>query len=108
MGDSGALLKAAAVSVVAYVLCLGAALVALFVTAVVTTRWGASRTGNAMLLMLGIDAFLFLASTLLVFLVLGRWLPGRLWRALISAFYLALAVGTGFALAFMSAVVLNR
>jgi len=107
MRESRRLLKAAAAPLVAYVLCLGAALVALIVTAAAAAHWGAARTERALLLMLGIDAGLFLASALLVFLLLGRWVRLR-WRVLIGAGYLVLAVATLFVLALVSAVVFNR
>ncbi len=91
-----------------YALCLAVAVVAVFVTLVVTDGWGAARTGNAMMTMLLLDAAVFLLSAVLVFLGLTLVLDGLAWRLLIVAGYLAALVATWLLVAFMSAVLFNR
>ncbi len=106
--DPGATLKAVAVPLVAFGLCVLASILFLFVTAAVSARWGAARTGNAMMVMLCADALLLLLSALVVFLLLGRWVSGLLWRLSICGLYLALSAGALLVLFGLSAVVLNR
>lgn len=106
--DPARLPKVVAVPAVAYGVCLLTAVVLLFVTMAVTEHWGASRTGNAMMAMLGADAVVFLFSAVAVFALLSRWVSGIGWRLLITGAYLALLAATGLVLAFMSVVIFNR
>lgn len=106
--DTGGTWKAVVVPIVAYGLCVVASVVFLFVTAVISAEWGAKRTGDAMMVMLGADTLLFLGSALALFFVLGRWVGGVLWRLLICGLYVALSVGAMVVITFLSAVALNR
>jgi ABC-type transport system involved in multi-copper enzyme maturation permease subunit len=84
------------------------AAVLLVLTAAFTSGSGAGRTGNAMLMMLSVDALFFLATILGVFLALKKAVDNPAVRILITAGYgIGLAI-TGVLLAIFSAVFFNR
>jgi len=91
-----------------YALTTAVALFCLFVTINITTGWGAASTSNAMMIMLAIIAALFIASTLIVFQLLGRFIPNMGPRVLVALCYVALSSVTLLLFAFTSALVFNR
>lgn len=97
-------IKILAILAGAYFAALLAAAVLLFVTAAITARSGAGRTGNAMLMMLAVDAIVFLLTTLGVFLALKKWVESPGGRILITLGYGAALAITGVLLAIFSAV----
>lgn len=85
-----------------------AAAILLFITAAATSGSGAGRTGNALLMMLALDAVLFILATLGVFLGLRKFVEPTPIRVLLTAgFGVALAIA-GVLIAVSSAVFLNR
>jgi len=91
-----------------YALTVSVALFCLFVTIGITTGWGAASTSNAMMIMLAVIAALFIASTLIVFQLLGRFIPNMKARVAAALGYVALSSATLLLFAFMSALVFNR
>ncbi|OQA34065.1 MAG: hypothetical protein BWY57_00750 [Betaproteobacteria bacterium ADurb.Bin341] len=91
-----------------YALTTAVALFCLFVTINITTGWGAASTNNAMMIMLAIIAALFIASTLIVFFLLGRFIPNLRARVAVALGYVALSSIALLFFAFASALVFNR
>jgi hypothetical protein len=91
-----------------YVACLVVATLGTFATLAVTEGWGAGRTGDAMMALLGGIAVAFLVSVLVVFLVMTWMKLGIGWRLLAAAGYGAVLAGTLYMIAFLCAVIFNR
>jgi hypothetical protein len=91
-----------------YVASLVVAFVMIILTAGLTSSWGASRAGNAMMAMLGGVALVFLIASIVSFFLLRSSVPAIGWRIAILVGYAAIQVVTLAAIAFMSAVIFNR
>ncbi len=91
-----------------YALTTAVALFCLFVTINITTGWGAASTAHAMIIMLAVITALFIASTLIVFFILGRFIPNMRARVAAALGYVALSSITLLLFAFTSALVFNR
>lgn len=73
-----------------------------------TEHWGAARTGNALLIMLGAIAFLFVLSDVAVFLIQRHMNVSLRWSLISSgAYFLVLAV-TLVLITLFCAVMFNR
>ncbi|MEW6367305.1 MAG: hypothetical protein AB1714_21955 [Acidobacteriota bacterium] len=91
-----------------WIACLITGFVLTGICAGVTERWGAARTGTAMMWFLLADAALFAISAILVYVFLGRWLAPGSGRVLFVVGYAAGLAVIWLLVAFMSAVALNR
>ena len=91
-----------------YLVSLFLAFVLVILTAGLTSTWGPSRAGTAMMAMLGGIAFVFLCAAIVVFLLLRSSVPAAGLRIAIVLGYGVILLLTLAGLAFVSAVLFDR
>ena len=91
-----------------WIACLITGFVLTLICAGVTQRWGAARTGTAMMWFLFADAAVYAVSAILVYLFLGRWVAGTGGCVLLVVSYVVGLAAIWLLIAFVSAVMLNR
>ncbi len=87
---------------------LALAFVLTFVVAGTTSSWGASRAGNALLMLWAAIALIFLLSAVVVLALLKGAVPSLPARLGITLLYLLPLGGLGVAWAFFTMVLFNR
>ena len=89
-------------------LSLALAFVLTIVVAGMTSHWGASRAGNAMLMLWAAVGLVFLLSGVVVLVLLKGALPSLLARLGLTLAYLVPLAGAAVAWAFFTMVLFNR
>ncbi len=87
---------------------LALAFVLTIVVAGMTSHWGASRAGNAMLMLWAVIGLVFLLSGVVVLVLMRAAVPSLLARLGLTLVYLVPLAGAAVAWAFFTMVLFNR